>query len=206
MARLLIDMDGVLCDLVGKWFAVYNREHNDAIRLEQMTHWGPHLYARKGKAIYRYLTQPGFFRDLAPIPGAIAGMRKLHAWGHELVIVTAAKNGHRDKMEWVHEHLPFLPPGNIVFAHRKELVRGDVMFDDAPHNLLAFAPYGLPVAMDYPYNQGAPGMRVRSWSEFLQLIRTRYESGFEAPAPAIDDSAARSTAEVLDAARDVKTD
>lgn len=173
MARLLLDMDGVLCDLVSKWFSIYNKEHDDALRLEDMREWGPHRYARKGKLIYRYLSEPGFFRDLAPIPGAIDGVRQLLDWGHDVVIVTAAKRGHADKLQWVREHLPFLDLHNVVFAHRKELVRGHLLFDDAPHNLTAFASYGLPVAMAYTYNQRYPGERVDSWEQFLALVRDR---------------------------------
>lgn len=200
MARVLLDMDGVLCDLVGKWFAIYNQEHHDTLRLEDMSEWGPHLYAKKGRAVYHYLSQPGFFRDLKALPGAVSGVRQLLSWGHDVVVVTAAKNGHRDKYDWVREHLPFLETRNIVFAHRKELVRGDVLFDDAPHNLAAFAPFGLPVAMAYPYNTRAVGERVNSWEEFLTLIARRFSA--DTPANHVSPSdAPRSTAAIMGESR-----
>lgn len=170
MARLLIDMDGVLADLVTKWFRTYNEEYDDAIAPEMMKEWGPHKVAKAGRSIYKYLGQPGFFRDLEPLPGAIDGVRALLDRGHEIVIVTAAKNGHRDKLEWVWTNLPFLPRDNVIFAHRKELVRGDILFDDAPHNLEAFSAYGTPVAMAYPYNEGVPYSRVDSWPAFVDLV------------------------------------
>lgn len=173
MARILVDMDGVLCNLIEKWFATYNKEYGDTLHLDRMVEWGPHRFARAGKSVYKYLSKPGFFRDLRPIPGAIDGMRRLVDLGHDVVVVTAARNGHRDKIDWLKEHMPFLPPHNIVFAHRKDLVRGDILFDDAPHNLEAFLPYGQPVAMAYPYNQGVSCPRVGSWSEFLQLVDER---------------------------------
>lgn len=174
MARILLDMDGVLCDLVGKWFAAYNKEYGDQIHVDLLDDWGPHRIAKAGKAIYKYLTKPGFFRDLEPIPGAIEGVRALLERGHEPVIVTAARRGHVDKLEWIREHLPFLPRDNVVFAHRKELVRGDVLFDDAPHNLEAFAPYGVPVAMAYRYNRHAGCPRVPDWPSFIALIDRRF--------------------------------
>ncbi len=176
MARLLIDMDGVLCNLVKKWFSVYNAEHNDTLRAEEMQQWGPHVYAKKGKTIYGYLKEPGFFLDLEPIAGAVDGTQRLLEMGHEIVVVTAARHGHSDKLAWVQNNLPFLDYRQVVFAHRKELVRGDVLFDDAPHNLAAFQPYGLPVAMAYRYNEGAPGLRVQSWPEFVTLIEARFDS------------------------------
>lgn len=190
-------MDGVLCDLVGKWFTLYNREHHDHIDLEHMSEWGPHLYAKKGKAIYHYLSRPGFFRDLAPLPGAVDGVRQLLDEGFDVVIVTAAKNGQRDKLLWVEEHLPFLDTRNMVFAHRKELVRGDVLFDDAPHNLAAFEPYGLAIAMAYPYNQSFKGHRVNSWVEFLTLIHQLFPSEKASSYAQKDIRTARSTSEIL---------
>lgn len=180
MARILVDMDGVLCNLVGKWFAVYNREYGDQICLDDLDQWGPHRIARAGKAVYKYLSQPGFFRDLEPIDGAIDGVRTLLAKGHDVVIVTAARRGHRDKLDWLAQHLPFLPRDNVVFAHRKELVRGDLLFDDAPHNLQAFAPYGIPVAMAYRYNSGLDCHRVPDWPSFLSLVDRLFPSPLNA--------------------------
>jgi len=170
VARILLDMDGILCDLTGKWFSLYNEEYGDDLRVDALKEWGPHKFAKAGKAIYKYLARPGFFRDLEPLPGAVAGVRALCRRGHEVVIVTAARKGHGDKLEWIRRHLPFLPRDHVVFAHRKELIRGDLLFDDAPHNLEAFAPYGVPVAMAYPYNETVPYTRVRDWPEFLALV------------------------------------
>ena len=170
-------MDGVLCNLLGKWLARYNTEYGDRIRLEDLETWGPHRIAKAGRSIYKYLSLPGFFRDLEPIPGAIEGVRELMARGHEVVVVTAARSGHRDKLDWLREHLPFLPRENVVFTHRKELVRGDLLFDDAPHNLAAFAGYGVAVAMAYPYNRSAPFRRVEGWSEFLRLVDELFPRG-----------------------------
>ncbi len=174
MARILVDMDGVLCNLLGKWLTAYNREYQDTLEPNALKTWGPHRYARAGKAVYKYLSQPGFFRDLEPLPHAVDSVRTLVDDDHDIVIVTSAKNGHKEKIEWVREHLPFLPQENIVFAHRKALVRGDVLFDDAPHNLEAFQPYGLSVAMAYRYNEGVDCPRVPDWPGFLELIRARF--------------------------------
>lgn len=178
MARILLDMDGVLCNLIAKWFAVYNEEYGDQIHVDALDEWGPHRIARAGKAVYKYLAQPGFFRDLEPIDGAINGVRALLNRGHDVVIVTAARRGHRDKLEWIAENLPFLPRDNVVFTHRKELVRGDLLFDDAPHNLEAFARYGIPVAMAYRYNAGVDCARVANWREFLTLVDRLFPTPF----------------------------
>lgn len=172
--RILVDMDGVLCDLMGKWLQLYNDEFNDTLTADQMTTWGPHRYAKAGKRVYKYLAQPGFFGDLVPLPGAIENMRRLVNAGFDIVIVTAARRGHKEKRDWVAEHLPFLDTDQMIFAHRKELIRGDILFDDAPYHLENFAKFGgEPIAMAYPYNAHVPYKRVKSWDEFTEYVFER---------------------------------
>lgn len=172
--RILVDMDGVLCDLMGKWLQAYNEEFDDNLSADKLTEWGPHRFAKGGKRIYKYLSVPGFFRDLTPLPGAIENMRRLVKADFDIVIVTAARRGHKEKRDWVIEHLPFFDPDNMIFAHRKELIRGDIMLDDAPHNLERFSKYGgEPVAMAYPYNAHVPYKRVKSWDEFTEYVLER---------------------------------
>ncbi|NLN26989.1 MAG: 5'(3')-deoxyribonucleotidase [Firmicutes bacterium] len=172
--RILIDMDGVLCNLMDKWLRRYNEDYGDALSTEQITSWGPHRFAKAGRRIYKYLSLPGFFRDLVPLPGAVENMRRLLAAGFDVLIVTAARRGHQDKRDWVSEHLPFFNTDNMIFAHRKELIRGDILFDDAPHHLERFAQYGgEPIAMAYPYNAHVPYRRVASWDDFTEYVLRR---------------------------------
>jgi 5'(3')-deoxyribonucleotidase len=59
----------------------------------------------------------------------------------------------------------------LIFAHQKYRVVGDLLFDDAPHNLLAFQRTGrIAVAMDYAYNRNVDAPRVANWREFEQLV------------------------------------
>jgi 5'(3')-deoxyribonucleotidase len=52
------------------------------------------------------------------------------------------------------------------------MICGDLLFDDAPHNLTAFSKTGrLAVAMDYPYNQDVNVPRVQSWLEFESFLK-----------------------------------
>jgi 5'(3')-deoxyribonucleotidase len=60
---------------------------------------------------------------------------------------------------------------NIIFSHRKEKIQGDLLFDDAPHNLEAFKKTGrIAIAMDYPYNALLDVPRVNSWLEFEEAL------------------------------------
>ena len=164
--RILIDMDGVLCNLMDEWLRRYNAEYGDALSTEQITSWGPHRFAKAGRRIYKYLSLPGFFRDLVPLPGAVENMRRLLAAGFDVPIVTAA-SGHQDKRDWVSEHLPFFNTDNMIFAHRKELIRGDILFDDAPHHPERFSTAVSHLPWRIRNNAHVPYRRI--WDDFTNM-------------------------------------
>ncbi|HYG57450.1 MAG TPA: hypothetical protein VD902_05225 [Symbiobacteriaceae bacterium] len=168
---LLFDLDGICCNLAKKWLAVYNRDWNDDLTEAEIVEWEWHRFVRPecGKKIYHYLNRPGFFLDLEPIPGCVESLARL-AEHCELVVVTASpKEAAGDKMRWVQRHLPMVQRGNIVVTYRKDLVRGDFMFDDAPKNLRNHP--ATRIMMDYPYNRDFHDCyRVYSWQEAEALI------------------------------------
>ncbi|MFO7173545.1 MAG: 5'(3')-deoxyribonucleotidase [Bacillota bacterium] len=168
---LLCDLDGICADLASKWLEHYNRDWNDNLTLDRITEWEWHRFVKPecGTRIYHYLNRPGFFADLRPIPGAVETLAALSE-RVEIVVVTASpREAMRDKVQWVRRHLPFVPRENIVITYRKDLVRGDFLFDDAPRNLRNFP--GIRIMMDYPYNRDFHDCyRVHSWTEFRQLM------------------------------------
>jgi 5'(3')-deoxyribonucleotidase len=168
---LLFDLDGICCNLMKKWLNVYNRDYHDHLTERDITSWEWHDHVKPecGKKIYHYLNRPGFFADLEPIDGCIDSLHRL-AEVCELVVVTASpKEAAGDKMRWVQRHLPMVPKGNIVLTYRKELVRGDFMFDDAPKNLIHHP--ATRIMLDYPYNRDFHDChRVHSWLEAEALI------------------------------------
>lgn len=168
---LLVDLDGICADLAGKWLSVYNREWNDDLTLDEIVEWEWHRFVRPecGKRIYHYLSRPGFFADLHPIPGAIPVLERLQARAELVVLTASPRAAMADKVAWVRRHLPFVPRENIIITYRKDLVRGDVLFDDAPRNLRYFQ--GVRVMLDYPYNRHFHQCyRVRDWAEFERLM------------------------------------
>jgi len=168
---LLFDLDGICCNLMKKWLAEYNRDYNDNLTEADIVEWEWHRFVKPecGKRIYHYLNRPGFFLDLEPIPGCIESLNRLQ---HicELVVVSASPpEAAGDKIRWVRRHLPMVPRGNIVITYRKDLVRGDFMFDDAVKNLRNHP--AIRILMDYPYNRNFHDChRVYSWEEAEAFI------------------------------------
>lgn len=171
---LCIDMDSVIVDLMGEWYKLYNRDYGDDLTLERVTSWDARSYVKPdcGEKIYEYLNQPGMFVNLKPLPHAIKVLSRL-AKKFDILIVTStpSSNAYCEKEDWVVRNLPFIGRQNLIFAHRKNMICGDLLFDDAPHNLQAFLKTGrVAVAMDYPYNRQVLCHRVSGWLEFERKV------------------------------------
>lgn len=113
---VFLDMDGVLADFDG------------ALPPEQQkpvgtTAWDPPA-----------MFEPGFFRNLKPMPGAKEAVAKLLAAPHLDVYIGSkptTKNtlSATEKYDWIAEHFPDLLK-KIVLVCDKKLLRGHVLVDD----------------------------------------------------------------------------
>jgi 5'-nucleotidase len=176
MKTLLIDMDSVICDLMTEWHNRYNQDYNDHLTVDQLKCWNSEKYVKPecGLKIYDYLNEPGLFLNLQPLPNAIEVLERLHLEYDILIVTSSVSNAFAEKERWVEKHLPFIGKYNLVFSHRKSMISGDLLFDDAPHNLIEFSSTGrMAIAMDYPYNRDIDVPRVTNWLEFEDFLRKR---------------------------------
>lgn len=77
--------------------------------------------------------EPGFFRDLKPVDGALVAVRKLIKLGFEVQICTKplAQSAHcySEKVQWIGMWLPELVY-KINMTQDKGLIKGDYLIDD----------------------------------------------------------------------------
>jgi 5'-nucleotidase len=181
--RILVDLDGVSADFYGGFLRLYNEEYNNTLTPEDIVSWEltPDIYTGTTEAHLRsYFNRPGFWSALEPIPGAIESLKYLKSKGHELRIVTAvpieSERACYEKIHWVREHFPFIGLDEFHATKDKAGVRGDILFDDAPHNIEEFP--GLTCVMDAAYNRDAKAdFRVKSWESFVKVIEFITEHG-----------------------------
>ncbi|MED1204126.1 5' nucleotidase, NT5C type [Heyndrickxia acidicola] len=174
MTTLLIDMDSVICDLMSVWHERYNRDYQDTLTVGKLKCWSSEKYVKPecGIKIYDYLKEPGLFLKLKALPNAIEVLERLKRDYDLLIVTSSLSSAYSEKEQWVEENLPFIGKENLIFSHRKNMIVGDLLFDDAPHNLKAFASTGrTAVAMDYPYNREVDVSRVRNWLEFEKFVK-----------------------------------
>ena len=173
---IVLDMDDILTQTNQQWLDWYNRDYGDDRTLEDIKGWNTHYWVRPdcGQEIYKYLNSTGFYRTMKPVDWAIGGVRELFDKGHDVVIATASPiNSYtavEEKKEWIREYLPEFDLKNFMVCHRKDLLRGQVIFDDGAHNCQDFR--GISVCLNRPWNRGedCSDLRVDGWLGFMEQV------------------------------------
>lgn len=137
---ILVDMDDVLEKLVVGWVEVLNQRYNLDVKPEEVDDWNiaktfPMLTKEQ---VFEVAEEAELWYHVKPIEGAREALEKLIAKGHDIVIVTASVyRTLQVKMEEVlFKYFPFITWNQVIVTSRKQLIKGDVLIDDAPHNLI----------------------------------------------------------------------
>jgi len=178
--RLGIDMDGVICDFNAGWMKLHQHELGSELHPEMVVTWD-NLHELGGfadmSAFWRWARgsdeRPSIFRHLEPFPDALETLRRLHAAGHEIVIVTAKPRwAVPDTLRWLADHE--VPTSEIHIRYRKHTVACDAYLDDSPvvlPELVEHRPDTLVCRMVRPWNTPVDGaVDVRDWAEFAAAV------------------------------------
>lgn len=158
--RILIDMDGIIVDLLGKWLDCYNHDFNDCLSVDMVDSWHiaecikPQCSPEK---MMSYIHRPGFFSDLKPLPGAIDGVKAIMALGHDVKFATAPCNADsaKCKIAWLDYHFngSGLTGLDSFICQDKHWIDADLLIDDKPETLARWDVKGcLTATIEYPYN------------------------------------------------------
>ncbi len=175
--RILVDMDDTIEQLLKAWLDAVNKKYGRSVAYDDIREWDISLpYPGLTKEqVYGTALEPGFWKNVEPMPGAPEALKKLMDDGHEVLIVTATPYmSVPEKMEdLLFKWFPFLSWDQVIITFRKQLIKGDVLIDDGVHNLEG-GDYKK-ILMTAPHNRNydaeAHGMiRVHNWDEILQVI------------------------------------
>lgn len=181
--RILVDMDGTVCDFVKVVLNKYNERYNDNLTHEDITAYGMHEVVKEecGRNIYKIYHEKGTFVNCPLLPGAKESIEGFLNAGHQVIFVTKPVDFSLhclpEKQIWVDKHFPRIGRDNIVFTSSKHLVRGDILIDDHGYNLYTFD--GAKVLIDQPWNQDVNDARygidrVYSWKDIVSYVEKLY--------------------------------
>lgn len=175
---ILVDMDDTIEDLLGAWVTWLNRLYGLNVQKEEITDWDmtmafPTLSPHE---IFNPLEMDTFWKTVRPKSRAPDMLMRLIEDGHQVFIVTSS--GYktiRPKTEQVLlRYFPFLSWDRVIVTSHKDMVRGDVIVDDAPHNLEGDDDR-LKILFDAPHNRTYDAyrhgmVRADTWEEVYEYI------------------------------------
>ena len=174
---VLVDVDGVLERLVPPWVRALNVKYGTNVKPEEVTEWDITKFFQglSRNQVFSPLHTKELWANLQPMEGAVEYLKKLKNDGHVVTLVTAAHpDTVLDKWKFINRNFPYISFNDIIIAHQKQLIMGNVLIDDKPENLLNGFYYGL--LMDAPHNQNFDETqydhitRVHNWEEVYNEV------------------------------------
>lgn len=176
---ILIDFDDVLNNLCETWIQILNEKHNLLVKHTDIKEWDmtkafPTLTTDE---LYAPLFTKELWGRIKPNNDAKEYLIKFINEGHKVYIVTAAHPYTISmKYNFIQKFYPFIDSKQIITTCNKQMIKGDVLIDDAPHNLIGGDYIGI--LFSQPHNQSfdvqkhSNIIRVNSWNEIEQQINS----------------------------------
>jgi len=170
--KVLIDVDGVIRDYMGYVYQLYSKHFPDH-KIESVKTWSMAEYFPIGEDIYDFVFNrhaEEITANAEPFLGAIESIRA-HMDEFDIAIVSAQnEKGTHGTLAWMAKHK--VPVREYHFTFEKDKIPGDILLDDAPHNLDAFLATGRPaVAIKQPWNDGWKGDKVDNVAGFFDYVK-----------------------------------
>lgn len=160
-------MDDVMADATGQFINYYEKEFG--VRIDRAVLHGKgegEGFPDNHSTIAEFPYRVNFFRTMSVHEHCQDVMEQLNK-KYEVFIVSAAMEFPQslpEKLQWLHEHFPFLSWKQFVFCGSKIVVHGDYMIDDLVHNLEPFQ--GEKFIFTAPHNIHLNHYhRLNSWKE-----------------------------------------
>ena len=162
--------------LIECWITELNSRHGTTVHPEDITDWriGTFFPFLTKEELFVPLKDPSFWGSLSPMPFAQDVVRQLIDDGPVDKVVTSSHYSTvPPKMAWLFQHYPFLCWKDVIIAHDKTLINGDVLIDDGIHSL-ENAIYKK-LLFDQPHNRSYDAeehgmIRVHDWKEIYHII------------------------------------
>lgn len=166
-----LDVDGVIRDCTTPLLKIYNKLSDDNVKYEQLSDWNYDVNFKNG---HRYsdlfLAHPKEIFENAPLyeENIVDILNTIKHNGYLIHITTHQYHGlEKYTVNWLHKNN--IPYDYMSFVKDKTLVYGDVMIEDALHNLEASKKIGeQTICVDRPWNQEWVGPRIKKLEELIK--------------------------------------
>jgi hypothetical protein len=179
----LVDLDGTLADFDGAMNRDLKRLAAPGEKLKESWEYYDCMpgHIKERRRIIK--SQPGWWRNLQPIPKQFAILDMFRDHGFTIHILTKGpvkdSAAWEEKVEWCKQHVP---DAQITITMDKGLMYGKVLMDDFPPYIdrwLMWRPRGLVIMPEYPWNKTFEHDQVIPYDgsgESLDIINQRLAS------------------------------
>lgn len=167
-----------LKNLLSVWVNVLNKKYERNVALDDIHSWdiGSYFPGLSKDELFSVLNTEEFWAKVTPIPGSIDTLQKIKEDGDQVLIVTAT-HPYTVKLKFdaiIKRYFPFIPCEDMIITSRKQLIHGDILIDDAPHNLIGGSYYKILITAPHNRDFNAAGngiVRCDTWDEIYSEIR-----------------------------------
>lgn len=170
-------MDDTIENLGSAWVDLLNKRHGTSVVWEDVHYWDftkvfPELTEEQ---IYSPLREAELWDNVTPKEDAVFFLEKLIQDGHDVYIVTASlpDSVHLKMTRVLYKYFPYIDTRKIIIAYNKQMIKGDVLVDDAIHNLIGgdFEKILISSPNNITTDETQYGItRAENWEEIYDII------------------------------------
>lgn len=156
--RVLVDVDGVCANIISGLDACARREGAPSVHEDMFPEFDfQHCTWPEGAGpLYAWMQRAGFCQELPWYPNAKEVIRRLLRAGHEVAFCTSM---FADSPTWAYDRQVWcrrsFPDVSVIFCSKKTWIRGDILIDDALHNVRPWLLEGRKAYLiDRPWSRG----------------------------------------------------
>lgn len=169
---ILLDLDDVLNNQNEIWVNTLNQRYGRNVAVDDITDWDMRLAfpGLQDDELYGPAYRGEFVQSMTAPLDAVTYTKAWHNNGHELYVVTSTSAENAEaKIQWLFRNYTWFDRDRFIMCHHKNLIFGDILVDDAIHNLKAMKweganPNCICVCMDKPWNRCSENEFVRAKS------------------------------------------
>ncbi|HEY8095260.1 MAG TPA: hypothetical protein VIE65_04095 [Methylobacter sp.] len=183
MKRIALDVDGVLCQFHEFCIEIAKKKHGlpSHFTTEHVRHWDITKTledAAEAIKLNKLIQSPGFALLMPPYPEAIQAVYIMRRLGVEVIFATSpnyfSKTWMWERKLWLKQHFN-APEEDIVFVHKKHLVRANAFVDDklsAVREWCLENPDGKGFVWDKTYNRDDKNdvLRTDVWETVIEAV------------------------------------
>lgn len=174
---ILVDVDDVINNLCQTWIDWLNEKYKKNVQYDDIGQWNMNEYYPDltDEEVCSPLYEEEFWKKVLPRFDAIKYLHTLINEGYDVYLVTSS---YYKTIAPKYEHLilkyyPFIGWDKVIVAAKKQMIKGDIMIDDAVHNLEGGS--YLKILVTAPHNRNydtaSNGMlRANNWEEIYAII------------------------------------